>query len=197
MDILLQSMRIQKAKQFFPSNAYVLDIGCSDGELFKQLKGQIQGGIGIDPLLNQKIIEDQYQLLPGWFPDGLQAEECSFDVITALAVVEHIPVTRQDAFARACFRYLKPGGRLIFSIPSPLVDRILDIFLRLRLVDGMSLEEHYGFDSRSVLDTYRLWNFDLQVHQKFELGLNHIYVFSKPFANILEQKQESSVSLEI
>jgi len=48
-DTLLQSWRIRKAAPYIPSGATVLDVGCSDGALFRILKDRISSGIGIDP----------------------------------------------------------------------------------------------------------------------------------------------------
>jgi 2-polyprenyl-3-methyl-5-hydroxy-6-metoxy-1,4-benzoquinol methylase len=180
LDLIIQSWRINKARKYILKDSLILDIGCSDGILFKCLNGYIRGGLGIDPLLIENIINDKYRLIKGYFPKDIQAEDCSFDIITALAVVEHIPLSMQTVFAKACFQYLKPGGRLIISIPSPLVDKILSALLRLRVIDGMSVEEHYGFDGKLIPGIYCNERFELFDQIDFELRLNHIYVFHKP-----------------
>ena len=47
-DTVLQSWRIRKAAPYIPRGAHVLDIGCSDGALFRALQGRIASGVGID-----------------------------------------------------------------------------------------------------------------------------------------------------
>lgn len=179
VDKILQSMRIQRAKKHIRPGAYVLDIGCYDGIMFKKLSGYISGGIGIDPLLTEKIQGETYQLFPGKFPDDLPAHEQTFDAIVALAVLEHIPRPSQKSFAAACSKALKPGGVIIITVPSPFVDKILAILLKLGLIDGMSLEEHYGFEPAMVPEIFNMDGLKLIAAERFQLGLNYCFVFQR------------------
>jgi SAM-dependent methyltransferase len=70
----------------------------------------------------------------------------AFDAITLLAVLEHFAADDYDGLRSGCARFLKPGGYLIITVPSPKVDGILKVLLAIGLIDGMSLEEHHGFD---------------------------------------------------
>lgn len=69
-----------------------------------------------------------------------------FDVITMLAVLEYFPETEYARFAEGCARFLAPGGMLLITVPSPAVDTILKWLKTFRLVDGMLLEQHHGFE---------------------------------------------------
>ena len=53
LDILIQNIRIRKAAREIPDNAIVLDIGCSQGELFQSIE-KLMYGIGFDPNLSKK-----------------------------------------------------------------------------------------------------------------------------------------------
>jgi len=113
----------------------------------------------------------------GHFPEDLPQDAELFDCVTMLAVLEHVP--DPAAVARACHRVLAPGGRVVLTVPAPLVDRILEVGMALRLLDGMDAEHHHGFDPRETLPAFRGAGFTLRRHRRFELGLNHLFVFQR------------------
>lgn len=178
IDRYLQKVRINKAKDFIKKGDTVLDIGSVDGVMFDALDGIISHGFGIDPTLKERVEKNNYTLIPGYFPEVSPSGQ-SYDVITMLAVLEHIPTELQKSLALNCFNYLKPGGRVIITVPSPQVDTILDILAKLKLIDGMSLEEHYGYKPGDTKEIFNESLFKLLVNKKFQLGLNNLFVFEK------------------
>jgi len=178
LDRLLQRMRIGKAARYIPPGCRLLDIGCADGALFRQLSGRIAAGCGLDPGLAADGAEGQFKLIRGTFPEALPDSD-PFDVITLLAVMEHIPRQEHRALATAIASRLKPGGKLIITVPSPLVEHILAFLRAVRLISGMALEEHYGFDVTTVAEDFAVEGMELVVHRRFELGLNHLFVFRR------------------
>src|SRR5262249_44716365 len=118
---------------------------------------------------------------PGHFPDaGLDAGP--FDVITMLAVLEHVPPDSLERWARACAELLVPGGLVIATVPAPAVDHILHALMTLRVLDGMSVEEHHGFEPGLAPAVFGRAGFTLAHHGRFQLGLNNLFVFAKPAA---------------
>jgi 2-polyprenyl-3-methyl-5-hydroxy-6-metoxy-1,4-benzoquinol methylase len=178
VDNLLQNWRITKAAQHIVPNARVLDIGSGDGALFRQLGDRLGGGLGVDPTLKADQNMDRFHLKAGFFPEAIPAGSELFDVITMLAVLEHFPETMYATLGASCARFLKPNGRLIITAPSPLVDHILSVLKWLRLIDGMSLEEHHGYDTQRTRTVFAP-HFRLVRHQRFQLGLNNLFVFEK------------------
>lgn len=161
----------------------LLDIGCADGALFRS-SGVVCDGIGVDPDLPANLELPNARLIAGFFPQDLP-DQRSFDVITMLAVLEHISLDEQGALAKNCFAFLKSGGRLIITVPSPVVDKILAVLGFLHLIDGMKVEQHYGYDVKLTPEIFSLAGFELVQTQRFQLGLNNLFVFRKP----LDSKQ--------
>jgi hypothetical protein len=68
----------------------------------------------------------------------------------------------------------------VITVPSPLVDPILDVLRALRVLDGMETEQHYGFKPSETKRLFGDAGFVLEKHEKFELGLNELFVFRRP-----------------
>ncbi len=178
IDRILQRWRIGKAAPYIAPGARVLDIGCSEGELFEHFAARIGVGVGIDDDLEAPRRGENFELLPGRFPEAL-GDVDPFDVITMTAVLEHVPTEQQSVLAEACSRHLKTGGHLVITTPGPIVDHILDAMKFLRLIDGMGLEEHFGFEPAETPAIFTPFGLDLIARRRFQLGLNHLFVFRK------------------
>ncbi len=177
VDRLLQAWRGRMARPWVPPGAMVLDIGCHHGEFLRSLGNRIGPSIGLDP----RALPDgssHHRLIPQLFTEPLEFPDNSFDAVVLLATLEHIQ--DKDPLGRESYRLLRPGGRVIITVPSPRVDRILTAVCRLRLADGMCLEEHYGFDPRTTPQHFIRHGFILEHSCSFQLGLNHLFVFRKP-----------------
>ena len=178
-DRFLQRWRLTEVRPFIPVGARVLDIGCGDGLLFRLCGNHIHQGIGLDPTLPSHVKAENFELLPGRFPEALSKTE-PFDVIIITAVLEHIPESQHRTFAEHCVRLLKPGGLILITTPSPWVDQILTLLHALRLIDGMSLDEHHGFDPQQTTAIFSGPDLILVKSARFQCGFNNLFVFKKP-----------------
>jgi len=176
IDRFLQRWRFGKAKRFIPPGARVLDVGSDDGALFRYLGDRLGMGIGIDPAARAHA-DRRWRVIGGRFPDDVPPDR--FDVITALAVLEHIPDDALGPFRDACIEYLEPGGVFIATVPSPAIDRILHVLERLRLIHGMALHEHHGFEATTTPAVFSTRALRLRRARRFQLGLNHLFVFER------------------
>jgi 2-polyprenyl-3-methyl-5-hydroxy-6-metoxy-1,4-benzoquinol methylase len=175
LDRLLQRLRVRVAAPHIPQGSRLLDVGCADGHLLRAVKGRIREGVGVDPDAESRT-EPSYRLIRGGFPDGLD-DPGPFDVITMLAVFEHFTEEDRPRVVEACRRLLRPGGRVVITVPAAAVDRIVDVLRQLRLVHGMDIEAHHGYDPEQTPKHFS--GFGVLRHERFELGLNHLFVLQR------------------
>jgi len=58
----------------------------------------------------------------------------------------------------------------------------LALLTRLRLIHGMSLEQHYGYEVAQTPATFGAAGLTLESWSRFQIGLNHLFVFRKDAA---------------
>ncbi len=177
MDYVLQDWRARMARPWIVEGARILDIGCSHGKFLRDLGNRIGPSIGYDPEATSET-NGRYRIIPELFSKPAPFDDESFDVVVMLATLEHI--RDKETLSEECFRLLTPGGRIVITVPSPWVDPIVHMLCRVGLADGMSLDEHHGFDPRTTPDIFAKSGFVLMRHRRFQLGLNHLYVLQKP-----------------
>lgn len=177
LDRWLQSWRAAKALAWVRPGDRLLDVGCYDRVLMARAAERVAGAVGVDPLIEPGE-SGKLRWVQGVFPGEVGFEAERFDCITMLAVLEH--VEQPDALASACAQVLAPGGRVVLTVPHPFVDTLLDALIRLGLADGMSEEEHHGFDVGSTQPLFEAAGFSLLEASSFQLGLNRLFVFEKP-----------------
>ncbi|MEC8443332.1 MAG: bifunctional 2-polyprenyl-6-hydroxyphenol methylase/3-demethylubiquinol 3-O-methyltransferase UbiG [Pseudomonadota bacterium] len=99
----------------------VLDVGCGGGILSEAMAQRGADVTGIDmgeaPLNIARLhaLESGVQVNYRQIPVEALAEEapCSFDVVTCLEMLEHVP--DPASIIRACYTLVKPGGMVFFS----------------------------------------------------------------------------------
>ncbi|HEX2576539.1 MAG TPA: bifunctional glycosyltransferase/class I SAM-dependent methyltransferase, partial [Aquihabitans sp.] len=123
------------------SPSRVLDLGCSDGAVGERLVAQGHEVVGVDQVEHKGVRErltDFYEAdLEAGIPDEVGD---GFDVVLAADVLEHVrdPAAVLDEIRRR----LRPGGRLITSIPN-----FGHWYPRARVALG-----RFDYDARGILD---------------------------------------------
>lgn len=176
IDRFLQRWRMHRAAGWIRPGDRVLDVGCFDRTLATLLAGRVAHVTGVDPVA-EPFRGDGVEILRGAVPGEPRLPSASFDCVALLAVLEH--VADPDALGRECFRLLRPGGRVVATVPHPFVDRLLAAGIRLRLLDGMDSERHHGFDVAETPGIFARAGFRLVGQERFQLGLNRLFVFQR------------------
>jgi 2-polyprenyl-3-methyl-5-hydroxy-6-metoxy-1,4-benzoquinol methylase len=105
----------------------LLDLGAAEGRTLGEMMrlGAPREAVGVElsadlvaraAELGHPVVAGDVQALPP------EVRARRFDVVTALAVLEHLP--EPAACLRAAFEVLTPGGRLVASAPNPFWDRL-------------------------------------------------------------------------
>jgi SAM-dependent methyltransferase len=115
-------------EQAFPIGSRVLDIGCGSGRdlAYLQALGRDPYGLDATPELVE-LAQSQHAALKGRIvcdsiPGTVLPFGGAFDGVLCSAVLMHIAEEHQPAAVEFVKRCLKPGGRLLYSVPSKRLD---------------------------------------------------------------------------
>jgi len=122
------SDRYDIAEQLIHPGKKILDIGCGEGYMLLRLKDKFDELSGLDVAPSRlkeaeakiKQIDpskaSKFKFIEGNADDPLPFPDDFFDVITCIAVMEHV----YDIFslAKEMYRVLKPGGYVIAEVPN-------------------------------------------------------------------------------
>lgn len=130
----------------------VLEVGCGDGYFIGGLPSSIPVRIGVD--LSSKSIAFARAFHPDctFYDQDVNATQETFDVVSAIEVIEHIPENELSVFLNSLYQRTKDGGRIILSVPTtniPLNKKhyrhyTIDL-LKTQLADsqaGLSIKEY-------------------------------------------------------
>lgn len=154
--IIARYLRTKHTEKYIDkANSLLLDIGCGDGYFIRTTK--VRNCIGIDIELGDDIAK------------LIQPYSNSFDYITMLAVVEHIERRMLKHYFGLMYNFLKPGGHLIITTPSPTSKLIINFLYRCATKD----HEQY-FDYRTLNNILKD-KFLIKEYSAFALGFNQVF----------------------
>jgi SAM-dependent methyltransferase len=174
----LAGMRAKKANQLIPNElrtGRILDIGCGAYPYFlshtffhEKVAIDQQDGVSCPTDIDWHILD--LNIAPHLsFPDE------SFQVVTMLAVVEHLDPGKLSLLVKEIYRVLVPGGVFIMTTPASWADGLLKALALLGLVSKEEIDEHTFAYTLPLLGWYMgKAGFDLMKVKFgiFELGLN-------------------------
>lgn len=188
--LLERYLAIQRAKMVHKlagisvANGTVLDIGCGHFPIFLLTSSFIVKH-GIDQIdfervpkaLQRRINLVNYDIISG---DSLPFENNSMDVITMLAVIEHIEKEKLEKLFVDIRRVLKPKGRCVITVPAPWGEIILRVLAYCHLLSKEEIDDHKSELSKQ--DIIRLFNgaqFNSYDSGYFECYMNRWFIAYK------------------
>jgi ubiquinone/menaquinone biosynthesis C-methylase UbiE len=158
-DMFLAKQRHKIAEKKIKSankSGRILDVGCGSYPLFL-LNVNFSEKYGLDKTSQNKsdenIIKQGITLISSNFEEAekFPFEDNYFDVVTMLAVFEHIFPENLIKVHREIYRILKGGGIYIMTSPAFWTDYLLKILAKLRLISDIEIKDHKGYYTHSAI----------------------------------------------
>jgi SAM-dependent methyltransferase len=148
LEPLLAYLRARKANALIPPalrSGTILDIGCGTYPYFLAHTSFTRkfaiDQITLPPTATETLQIESYSLDLNHEPK-LPFAAGYFNVITLLAVIEHLNPTNMAYLFKETHRTLKPGGRVILTTPAIWSNGILKGLSRLNFISKEEIDEH-------------------------------------------------------
>jgi SAM-dependent methyltransferase len=154
----------------------ILDIGCGSYPAFL-VTTRFAERYGLDRVTLSEVNEPGLRLVEHDIANAaaLPFEDAFFEVVTMLAVFEHLETSTLSRLLVEIRRVLRPGGVYVMTTPTRWTEGLLKAMSSLRLVSHEEVGEHKAQYSRhEVASLLRAAGFDHSHirHGTFELGMN-------------------------
>lgn len=167
-NILIEQTRANRGK--------ILDIGCGITPLFL-MNSDFKEKFGVDPSVNTLFQTQNLTLIKFDLENepNIPFDDNNFDVVTMLAVFEHIEQRQLPQALHEIHRVMKPGGVFILTTPCPWADKLLRCLAFFHIVSQEGMDEHKGaYNHRDLAEHLSRGGFDKNKMRfgYFELFLN-------------------------
>jgi 2-polyprenyl-3-methyl-5-hydroxy-6-metoxy-1,4-benzoquinol methylase len=140
----------------------LLDVGCGDGRFLKEVTSEFMGKevLGVDYSTRAIALAKALNPAIDYICADLTSETLQqrYDVVTAVEVLEHIPVDEVQLFLEGIASHLNPEGRLVITVPhvnkgvqSKHYQHFTAATLRATLQQRFTVQRVVPFDRRSRL----------------------------------------------
>jgi SAM-dependent methyltransferase len=180
IDHFIARLRFRAAYPHIRQGSRVCDLGCGlEAAFLDYAADRIASAVGIDDQVQNGAGGRFQRVHANICQPPLPLESGRFDHVVMLAVLEHLP--QPEPVLREAHRILAPGGSLILTWPSAMVDPILNVLHRVHLVsDEMESDEHQRrIPVPALQEMLRRIGFKAFHHRRFEFGLNNLMVATR------------------
>jgi ubiquinone/menaquinone biosynthesis C-methylase UbiE len=179
IDHFIARMRFRAAYPYVRAGSRVCDLGCGlEAAFLDYSEDKIAIGVGVDDQVESGM-QGRWRRVHADIRAALPLDSGQFDHVTMLAVLEHL--VEPEPVLREAHRILAPGGSLILTWPSSMVDPVLSVLHMLHLIsDEMESDEHQKRIPVEALEQMlRRIGFQTFLHRRFEFGLNNLMVAAR------------------
>lgn len=177
LENFLAELRAKKADSLIPEekrNGIIVDIGCGNSPYFL-LNTAFRKKIGIDKIIKNKQKEIEIIKIDIEKINYLPFKDEKIDVVTFLAVFEHIKRDKLLNVIKEIKRILKKDGIVILTTPNFFTDFILKILAKFKILSHEEIKEHKKlFYKIELVNLLVKGGFDRKKIESgfFELGFN-------------------------
>ncbi len=182
LDMFICRWRSRVVRSFVRPGDTLLDFGCGhQAMLLLAVQKDLKQGIGLDYDATPGRPAPNLEIRQFHFKDRLDFPDGTFDLVTILAVLEHIPLNQVDALLAEFHRVLKPGGRVLITTPTPAAKPVLDFLaFKLHVISEPEIADHQHYYSESDLSALAARHgFACDGYRKFLFGFNCFAAFTK------------------
>lgn len=182
LDKFIARWRLGKVLSHINQGDKVLDFGCGNQAFFLLAAEELLSeGIGIDYDVETRQLSPKLRTIGGKYEEQLPFESQSFDKIVMLAVLEHIPLDKVDSLMQEFIRLLKPGGKLVFTTPTPLSKPVLEFMAyNLKIIVEAEIRDHKKYYNKTDAQELAHRNgLKLSSYANFQLGMNSVMTLNK------------------
>ncbi len=181
LDLFICRWRSGLIRRQLRPGSTVLDFGCGHQALFLQsAQREIKQGIGLDYDATPGRPAANLEIRNFHFKDRFEFPDRSFDHITILAVLEHIPLDQVDVLFREFRRILKDDGSVLLTTPTPASKPLLEFLaFRLKIISGPEIADHkHYWSAADIRDLAARNGFRCSAYATFQFGLNSFAALS-------------------
>lgn len=154
-------------------HGHLLDIGCKNNKLVELHKSRGGKGVGVDvyPWEGVDMLVERSDQLP--------FEDDSFDTVSLVACINHIPYRFQ--VLKEVYRVIKPDGKLLVADPPPFLSALWHkwaYWAEDTHERGMKEGEVYGLAMQELVQLFASTNFKISKIERFMWKINRLFICS-------------------